>query len=232
VSGAVGSSSANFTSLPGRVSTDSWHGGAYATAKVDAYTLESGLMYGSTDSTAYRTISAAGMATQEGKIKISGTEWLAHLGVARPYVATGSLTLTPSLRLLAQGSNLDGASEKDLGGMEVKTQRQTASSVLHQVGVEARRALKVASKPSAASLQLDWIHDYCNKGKGLNMDLAGDSSTRFGYKGSDAGADAIRIGAAFESALTRRTSLRLALDYQSQSNSSTTHGSISLGYTF
>jgi hypothetical protein len=60
------------------------------------------------------------MATQEGRIKISGTEWLAHLGVARPYAAfAGSLTLTPSLRLLAQGSNLDGASEKDLGGMEV-----------------------------------------------------------------------------------------------------------------
>jgi hypothetical protein len=54
VSGAIGAVRARTSPrFPGAWSTDSWHGGAYATAKVvDAYAFGlSGLMYGSTDST-------------------------------------------------------------------------------------------------------------------------------------------------------------------------------------
>jgi len=232
ITGAIGSTSANFTALQGRVATDSWHSGAYATANVGGYALETSVVFGSTDSNAHRTISTSGMATQEGNIKMSGSEWLAHVGVAKPVISSGSLTLTPSLRLIAQGSHLDGASENKLDGLDVTTAAQSTSSVLHELGVEARRSLKIASKPASASLQLDWLHDYTSGGQALNMDLAGDSSTRFGYKGSDAGSDALRFGASVETAITRRTTLRISLDYQAQSKASTTHSSISLGYTF
>ncbi|RFC44046.1 MAG: hypothetical protein DVB28_001237 [Verrucomicrobia bacterium] len=232
VLGAAGSTSANFSALAGRVTTDTWHGGAYATAAVGSATLESGFVFGSTDSSARRTISAPGMATQEGKMTMGGSEWLLHVGLAQPVIATGSLTITPSVRLIAQGSTLDKGSEKDLGGLEVKTQTQRNHSILHELGVEARQSLKLASKPASASLQLDWIHDYNSKGRALNMDVAGDATTRFGYKGSDSGADALRLGAALETALNRRTTLRFSVDYQRQSNAAAAHGALSVGYTF
>lgn len=232
VLGAAGSTSANFSALAGRVTTDTWHGGAYATAALGTYTLESGVLFGSTDSSARRTISAPGMATQEGKIKMGGSEWLLHVGLARPVISTGSFTVTPSVRLIAQGHTQESASENNMGGLEVTTQTQRTYSVLHEVGLEARKSFKLASKPASASLQMDWIHDYRSKGRALDMDLAGDSATRFGYTGSASGAEALRMGVAFEAGLTRRTTLRLAVDYQAQSKAAMTHGSVSLGYTF
>ncbi len=232
VLGAAGSTSANFSALAGRVTTDTWHGGAYATAALGTYTIESGLLFGSTDSSARRTISAPGMATQEGKIKMGGSEWLLHVGLARPVISTGSFTVTPSVRLIAQGNTQESASENNMGGLEVTTQTQRTYSVLHEVGLEARQSFKLASKPASASLQMDWIHDYRSKGRALDMDLAGDSASRFGYTGSASGAEALRVGAAFEAGLTRRTTLRLAVDYQAQSKAAMTHGSVSLGYTF
>ena len=64
-----------------------------------------------------------------------------------------------------------------MDGLEVSLSKQRTSSVLHQLGMEARRNFKVATMPAAASLQLDWIHSYDNGGRVLNMALAGDSTT-------------------------------------------------------
>ena len=119
-----------------------------------------------------------------------------------------------------------------MDGLEVSLSKQRTSSMLHQLGMEARRNFMVATMPAAASLQLDWIHSYDNRGRVLNMALAGDSNAAYGYKGSNSGADAVRVGGAFESAIGRRTTLRISVDYQSQNKASTTHGALSLGYTF
>ncbi len=232
VTGAGGHTSASFSNVSGSVSTDSWHGGAYATANVGHYVLESGAFYGGTDTTARRSINASGLTSRQGRLKVSGSEWLLHAGLARPLNASEKLTITPSARVIAQGQTLDGAQESDMGGLEVATARQKTYTVLHQVGVEARRKLTVASKPATASLQLDWIHDYNNKGKNLDMTLASDATTTAAFKGSDAGADAIRIGGAVEAALTRRSTLRLTLDYQAQSKAAVTNGAVSVGYAF
>jgi len=233
--GAIGTSSATFHALAGRVSTESWHGGAYATTAAGGYTVEAGFLFGRTDSTAHRVISAAGMnqgIAREGKLELGGSEWLAHAGVAQPFLIPGSFTLTPSIRIVAQGNVLAGASENNLDGLEVKTQKQRTSSVLHELGVEVRKSLTIASKPAALSFQMDWVHDYAHTGRVLAMDIAGDPSTRFGYKGSDAGADGFRLGGGLEAAFTRRTTFKISLDYQIQSKASATRGSFSLGYSF
>lgn len=233
--GAVGSSSATFHALAGGVSAESWHGGAYATTAAGGYTLEAGFLLGRTDSIGRRVISAAGMnegVAREGKLALVGSEWLAHVGVAQPFLLSGSFTLTPSIRLVAQGNVLAGASENNLDGLEVKTQKQRTSSVLHEFGVEVRKGLTIVSKPAALSFQMDWVHDYAHTGRVLAMDIAGDSSTRFGYRGSDAGADGFRWGGGLEAALTRRTTVRISLDYQIQSKASAARGSFSLGYSF
>lgn len=233
--GAAGSSSATFNALAGRVATESWHGGAYAMTASGGYTLEAGFLFGRADSNATRIISAArtypGIA-REGKLEVGGSEWLAHVGVAQPFLVSGSFTLTPSVRVVAQGNILEGASEKNLDGLEVKTQKQSTSSILHEFGVEVRKSLTIASKPAALSFQMDWVHDYTSTGRALAMDIAGDPSTRFGYKGSDAGADGFRLGGGVEAVLARRTTFRVSLDYQIQSKASVARGSFSLGYSF
>jgi autotransporter-associated beta strand protein len=232
VTGATGRTSATFSNHPGRATTDSWHGGLYGALDMDGFILESGAMLGATDTRARRTISAAGLTTREGRVTLSGSEWTANLGLAKPIVASDALTLTPSIRVIAQGQSQNAAAESDLSGLEVSLAKQRTTTLQHQAGMEIRRKLTLAGRPAAASLQLDWIHNYNAKGRNLNMALSGDPSASYAYKGSDAGADSIHIGGAFDTALSERVTLRLGGEYQSQTGLSTVRGSVSLGYQF
>jgi fibronectin-binding autotransporter adhesin len=231
LNGAAGQTTADFQKLTGHISTDAWHVGVYAVARVGDVVLESNALVGLTDTTARRTIAATGLTSREGKLSVKGTEWLFNTGAALPLVVPGSWTITPSARLVAQGQNQDSAKESDLSGLEVSLSRQSTTSVLHQAGVELRKQLSLAGKFAAASLNTDWIHNYNAKGRNLNMAF-GSSPTSFGYKGSDSGADAIRVSGAFEAALNERTTLRLSVDYQAQTRASSTNGAVSLGYAF
>ena len=231
LNGAAGQTTADFQALTGHISTDAWHVGVYAVARMGNVVLESNALVGLTDTTARRTIAATGLTSREGKLSVKGTEWLFNTGAALPLVVPGSWTITPSARLVVQGQNQDGAKESDLSGLEVSLSRQNTTSVLHQTGVELRKQLSLAGKSAAASLNTDWIHNYNAKGRDLNMAF-GSSPTSFGYKGSDSGADAIRMSGAFEAALNERTTLRLSVDYQTMTRANSTNGSVSLGYAF
>ena len=231
LNGAAGQTTADFQALTGHISTDAWHVGLYAVARMGSVVLESNALVGLTDTTARRTIAATGMTSREGKLSVKGTEWLFNTGAALPLIVPGSWTITPSARLVVQGQNQDGAKESDLSGLEVSLSRQNTTSVLHQAGVELRKQLSLAAKSAAASLNTDWIHNYNAKGRDLNMAF-GSSPTSFGYKGSDSGADALRVSGAFEAALNERTTLRLSVDYQTMTRATSTNGSVSLGYAF
>ena len=231
VTGAAGQTTADFQKQTGHVTTDAWHLGGYATARMGRVVLESSALIGMTDTTARRTVSAPGLTSREGRLSMTSTEWMFNTGAALPLVAPGSLTFTPSARLLVQGQNLGSAKENDMSGLEVSVARQSTASVLSQAGAELRKNMKLAGKSAAASLQADWLHNYNSNGRTLDMAMGG-STTYFGYQGSKAGADAIRMGGAFEAALNERTTLRLNLDYQTQTGGSSTNGMLSLGYAF
>ena len=231
LTGATGQTNANFQALTGHLTTDAWHAGVYAVARMGDVVLESSALLGMTETTARRTISASGLTSREGRLSVNGTEWLLNTGAALPLIAPGSLTITPSARLIVQGQMLDASKESDVAGLEVALAKQSTASVLHQAGVEIRKQMSLMGKSAAATLQTDWIHNYNAKGRELNMAMGG-GSTSYGYKGSDAGADAIRLTGAFEAALNERTTLRLSVDYQTQSRATSTNGSVSLGYAF
>ena len=204
----------------------------YGLLDLDGFVLESGALFGGTDTKARRTVSAPGLTTREGRVTLSGSEWVANLGVAKAIPASDALTITPSVRVIAQGQSQSAGKETDLSGLEVSLAKQKTTTFQHQTGVELRQRLKVAGLPAAASLQLDWIHNYNAKGRTLDMALSGNSAAAYGYRGSDAGADAIHVGTALEAVLTERTTLRLGGEYQSQTGLSTFRGSVSLGYQF
>ena len=232
VTGAAGRTTANFAHNPGSVTTDSFHGGLYGVLDLEDLLVESGVMFGGTDSRVRRTIAAPGLTSRQGTTTLNGTEWVANLGISMPATVSPGLTITPSLRVIAQGQSQDSSRESDLGGLEMSLAKQKTTTFQHQAGVEARRKFVLGGRPVAASLQLDWIHNYQAKGRNLNMAFSGDPSASYAYKGSDAGADSIHIGGAFEAALTERVTLRFGGEYQSQTGLSTVRGSVSVGYQF
>jgi hypothetical protein len=232
VTGAVGRTSASFQANPGNVTTDSWHGGVYSVLDFENVVFESGAMFGGTDTRANRTISGSGLTQRQGRVNLSGTEWVANTGIAIPLTVTPELTITPSARFIVQGQSQQAANESDLNGLEVRLSKQRTVTYQHQAGVEARHKFNFAGRAAAASMQLDWIHNYNAKGRNLNMALSGDPTAIFGYRGSSAGADAVRVATALETALTNRISLRTGLEYQAQTSLSTIRGSLSIGYQF
>jgi fibronectin-binding autotransporter adhesin len=232
VTGAAGRTSANFANNPGSVTTDSFHGGLYGVLDLEELLIESGVMFGGTDSRVRRTVSAPGLTSRQGTTTLTGMEWVANLGISMPTNVSPRLTITPSVRVIAQGQSQNAANESDLSGLEMSLAKQKTTTIQHQAGVEARRKFILAGRPAAASLQLDWIHNYNAKGRSLDMAFSGDPSASFGYRGSDSGADAIHIGTAVEASLSERVTLRLGGEYQSQTSLSTVRGSVSIGYQF
>jgi uncharacterized protein with beta-barrel porin domain len=233
VTGAAGRTTASFGNSSGHVTTDSWHAGLYSVMDLSGVYLEMGGLFGSTDSVVRRNVTGLTLtAPQQSHLTLSGNEWVANLGVAAPVKATESLVITPSLRGIVQGQNLGSGQENSMNGLEVSTGKQSTTTVQHQAGVELRQKLAIAGKPAAASLSVDWLHNYNAKGRGMNMALGSDPNANFSYKGSDAGADAFHVGAALETVLSRRVSLRLSGDYQTQSKFSTARGMLTVGYQF
>ena len=232
VSASNGRTSANFLETSGSVTTYAWNGSAYAMADLDGTSLELGVLYGNTESNVRRTVAATGLTTRQGLMDISGTELLLHVGAAKLLKFSNNFTLTPSARLLVQSYSLESASESGLDGLEVTTLKQRKYTLSHQVGLELAKRLMLMDRPSYFSGKLDWIHRYEPRGHALDMQLGNDESTRFGYRGSDAGGDSVRVGGAFETSLSTRVTLRANLDFETKSRAHTVQSSLSLGYSF
>ena len=232
ISAATGRTTANFDVTTGKVTTDSLHAGLYAAMPLGPVFLDTGFMVGTTDTTVTRTISAAGLTSRSGKMSISGMEWLWQTGAAMAVYNKNGLTLTPSARLIVQGYEQDGGTESDMAGLEVKTSKQSATSILHQTGLELSKKIKIASTPALLALNLDWIHNYDPNGRPIDISLSGNSAATFSARGANTGADAVRVSGAFDLAISDRTSLRLSVDHQIQSKLTTTRGTISVGISF
>jgi autotransporter-associated beta strand protein len=229
---AAGRTQADFDVTTGKVSTDSLHAGLYAMIPLGPVFLDTGFVVGSADTTVRRTISAPGLIAREGRMSVSGMEWQWQAGAALPLSSDGVLTLTPSARLIVQGVSQDAGAESEMAGLEVKTAKQSATTILHQTGLEIGRKLKVASRPALLSLNLDWIHNYDPNGRALDIALSGNGAASFSARGANTGADAVRVSGAFDILVTDRTSLRLSVDHQVQSKLSTTRGAVSVGISF
>jgi outer membrane autotransporter protein len=159
-------------------------------------------------------------------------EWLWQGGVALPLYGDREYQLTPSARVIVQGYSQDAARESSLEGLEVRVGKKSSLNVLSQMGLELSRKFAVAQRPASWALHLDWIHNYDPKGRLVDLSLSGNSAASFRYSGAKTGADAVRLGGAFDVALSERTTLRLSAEQQIQSQLSTTRGSISLGIAF
>ncbi|MEY5025049.1 MAG: hypothetical protein RLZZ244_577, partial [Verrucomicrobiota bacterium] len=229
---AVGRTTATFGSAPGKLTADSWHTGLYACVPLGAYFFDTGFLVGQGENKVRRSVVAPGLTAREGRLALNSTEWMWQLGASRVFHAPKGFTLTPSARFIAEGYSQGAALESDMAGLEVKTSRQNVTAFLHQLGLELNRRFKLAERPAAFALSLDWIHQYDAKGRALEMALSGDSSAVFTATGAQMGADAVRMGAAMDVALSERTTLRLSAEHQIQSQLSTTRGLVSFGISF
>ena len=192
--------------------------------------FDAALVYGQADSTLTRNLLLGGSTAGKGQ----SSEYQAQLGVAFPSTLSNqTLTITPSLHLVHSSFSQGALTESGTLGLEAKVGSQSANSTATRLGVQAAKLLRVASKSTRLTANLDWVHSFEKSRNEVNIGFVGSpTGATARFQSSKAGQDAIRLGLGAEMAFTDRTRLRLNLEQQVQSNQSTTYGGVTLGVQF
>jgi uncharacterized protein with beta-barrel porin domain len=231
ITGAVGTSTANFESGRGKVTTDSWHTGVYGNVAAGVLVLDASIVYGQSDSLLRRSVDLAGGGSTSGRSQ--GSEWTGQFGLAVPLrTSEGSLVFTPSVHLLHSNVKQDALTETSLNGLEASVRGNTTKSTAIRTGVQAAKITKLAGMGTRLTASLDWVHGFNADRNDVEIALVGAGSTTSRFQGSKTGQDAIRFGLGAEVALTERTRFRLNVDEQMRSGVRSTYGSASFGLQF
>lgn len=224
--GAAGVANANFGNGRGKVDSDSWHTGIYGNFAAGPLVWDASLAYGQSQNKLRRSVDVPGGGPTTGRSE--ATEWTGQVGLAVPLRSeSGSLMLTPSLRVLHAHVGQAGLQESPLNGLEAVVRRNNTASTSLRTGLQAAKVTKVARKQTRLTASLDWIQSLDSDTAHADITLAGSGAAPSRFQGSRTGSSGVRAGLGAEVATTERTRLRLNVDQQRRSGVNSTFGSIS-----
>ena len=231
ITGAFGTSTANFESGKGKVTTDSWHTGLYGNFAAGAVVFDAAFAYGQSESLLQRNVNVLGGGATSGRSQ--GSEWSGQFGLAVPVrVDAGSLVFTPSVHVLHSNVKQDALTESSLNGLEAVVRGNTTKSTALRTGLQAAKITKLGGVGTRLTASLDWVHSFDSDRNDVEIALSGAGSATSRFRGSRSGQDAVRLGLGAEFALSERTRFRLNVDEQMRSGVRSTYGSASLGFQF
>jgi len=232
ITGALGTTNADFAGGKGAVTTDSWHAGVYGSVPTGLHlVLNASFAYGQTDSRLKRTIPVSGGGSTAGKSE--GSEWTGQIGAAVPLRAgDGSVVVTPSVNLIHSSVTQDALTESSVGGLEASVGKNSTATTSLRTGVQAAKLTRLADKPTRLTASIDWVHSFNNSTSDADIALTGAGSTSARFRGSRGGNDTFRVGVGAEIALTERTRIRLNVDERLRNAVQSTFGSATVTYQF
>ena len=114
--------------------------------------------------------------------------------------------------------------------MKVLEKRHTANA--SKAGLQAAKLLSVHGHALRLSASADWLHYLDNRRRQALVQLAGLDDATLRMEGAKTGTDSIEIGGGAEISLTRRTTLRLNILHEAQTEQSVTNGNVSVNIEF
>jgi uncharacterized protein with beta-barrel porin domain len=226
VSAALGGSTVNFGQGLGSLSTETWHGGAYASVSLGKLVFDAAVSMGTGENTMKRNSSL-----NSQPVKFRNTEWLTQAGVSVAMNA-GSLSFTPSVHFLSFGYRPDQFSDAGGGLFETKILANSYVRNAVKAGLQASELLNVRGHAVRLSASAHWLHYLDARRHQTDAVLGGFADSAVTMQSSKVGADSVQFGAAAEMALSRRTTLRLNAQREIQTYQSTTNGNVTLSVEF
>lgn len=233
--GAVGTTTSNFMNPSTRITSDSWHLGAYASLPVAPFFLDIAFLFGQVDNDARRHIEFPGYAEQV-RAKFTSTEYAMRLGGGLQLMpAQSSWEMSLTEHLLYVGGVQAALQEMGSGDRDLwaRTQKASSAGVLNEVGISVGRRWVVRGVPVALRLQGNWVHDFDGTGAVQAAFVGAPGSAGwFTARGARGERDAIRLNGSLEFSLTQRLSLRVGAEYEARKSSTKSSLNISVGIEF
>jgi autotransporter-associated beta strand protein len=226
VSAALGGSTVSFGQGLGSLSTETWHGGAYASVSLGKLVFDAAVSMGTGENTMKRNSSL-----NSQPVKFRNTEWLTQAGVSVAMNA-GSLTFAPSVHFMSFGYRPDQFDDAGGGLFETKILANSYVRNAVKAGLQASELLNVRGHAVRLSASAHWLHYLDARRHQTDAVLGGFADSAVTMQSSKVGADSIQFGAAAEIALTRRTTLRLNAQSEIQNNQKTTNGNATFSLEF
>jgi autotransporter-associated beta strand protein len=231
--GAVGTTTSQFSNPSTRITSDSWHLGAYASLPVAPFFADIAFIFGNVENDARRTIEFPGYAANS-RAKFNSDERVLRLGgglQVMPAQSSWELSVTEHL-LYVTGAQ---AALTETGGdvLAARLKKASKGGLLNEVGMTVGRRWVVRGTPVAVRLQANWLHDFDNTGS-IQASFVGAPTSAGWFTARNAGGDrnALRVNSSVEIGLTERLSIRIGGDYERRKSSNRASLTISLGMEF
>jgi uncharacterized protein with beta-barrel porin domain len=190
----------------------------YGSVALGHLVIDAAASYGRGDNILKRT---------SASVTFQDSEWLTQFGVSLP-VKSGSLTITPSIRLLSSGYKQDTFTDSTTGLLAMKVSGNSFTTHATKTGLQAAELLSVKGHAVRLSASSNWLHYLENKRNRTQVLLGGFDDAATAVEGSKAGYGALEVGIAAGISLTRGTTLRLNVQHEMQSGQTTTNGNVTL----
>jgi autotransporter-associated beta strand protein len=222
---ATGQADASFDG-GGKVDTDHWHAGSYASVAIGAATVDASAVWGSADNTGRRPLGAG-----QVRSAFSSNDTQLGLGLAFNLAEPSNLwQFTPVARLKYLDYTQDAFTETGAGFLQAD--KMSESTWLSKLGIRFSRREEAGKK---ISVGLDggayWMHDYSAEGRQMNLRMTGTNAS-FSARGRDADADFVQVNAGVHATFSSTITVRMGWQQDFGGNRSQGTGIVSCSINF
>jgi autotransporter-associated beta strand protein len=231
--GAAGTTTSQFSNPSTKITSDSWHVGAYASLPVAPFFADIAFIFGNVENDARRTIEFPGYSAST-RAKFNSDERVIRLGGGLQVMpAQSSWEMSVTEHILHVSGVQAALTERGGDVLAARTKKASAGGLLNEVGLTVGRRWVVRGTPVAVRLQANWLHDFDNSGA-IQASFVGAPASAGWFAAHSAGGDrdALRTNGSVEIGLTERLSLRIGGEYERRKSSSKASLTISLGMEF
>ena len=210
----------------GKVDTDHWHAGGYASVALGAATVDASALWGSADNTGKRSFGGGQVRSDFGS-----TDTQFGLGVAFNLAeADSAWQLTPVARLKYLGYTQDAFVETGAGFLQAD--KLSESTWISKLGMRFSRRGE-AGKNVVVGLDggAYWVHDYNAEGKPMNLRFTG-TNTSFSARGRNADADSLQVNVGLQATFSNTMTVRAGWQHDLGGNRNQGTGILSFGVNF
>jgi hypothetical protein len=231
--GAGGTTTSQFSNPSTRITSDSWHVGAYASLPVAPFFADIAFLFGNVENHARRRIEFPGYVANS-VAKFSSDERVLRLGGGLQVMpAQSSWEMSVTEHILYVGGAQAALTERGGDVLAARMQSGKKGALLNEVGLTVGRRWVVRGTPVAVRLQSNWLHDF-DKAGSIQASFVGAPTSAGWFTARTAGGDrdALRINGSVEIGLTELLSLRIGGEYERRKSSNRASLTISIGMEF
>jgi hypothetical protein len=208
--GGAGGSQTQLALQTAKVSAETWHAGAYSSAKLgQRIFLSTAALFGQAENTVRRTV-PLGPQEVTTHSKMESQEWLAQVGVGAQLTAEdSSWKVIPTLQVVHAEVNLESVLESGLGEMGSQTRASRHSMTFSRIGLDVAKEVKAGGLPVRLGVNAAWVRQFETDPLQIEAQVQSGGIEAWTIQSGALAGDALRLGGFLELELNERRRIRV-----------------------